>query len=238
MGIGQLYVDAATQLGWEIETVDIAPDKGATYTEIPTDKEYDLAIICTPNFLHKECLDKALVVSKRVLVEKPGLQTRELWNEYVQHHPARVFMVKNNCYRDLFYGMGLNFENIAFISINWINKDRVPKPGSWFTNKELAFGGVSRDLLPHLIQVAIALTRYDLKNLEFIEGHKEQRYTLDDIESSSYGTIDKGGVYNVDDQCQANFMYKHVAVGCNAAWKSDVEKDVVEWEICFLGDLS
>jgi len=34
LGIGELYVNAANHLEWEVETVDINPDKGATYTHM------------------------------------------------------------------------------------------------------------------------------------------------------------------------------------------------------------
>lgn len=233
LGIGSLYERAAKSLEWEVETVDINPALNPTHTSIPqVDKDhYDIGIVCTPNYLHKETLDALLPICKLVLVEKPGLKNLDEWNYYTENFPGRVFMIKNNCFRSIFYGMGLNLENIAAISIEWVNKDRVPKPGSWFTNKDLAYGGVSRDLLPHLLQIAIALVRYDVDNLKLLEGHIEQRYTLDDIDISSYGTKVIDGVYNVDDQCQVGLLYKDMLpISCTAAWKTDKEESV-KWII-------
>lgn len=229
LGIGQLYVDSAKQLNWEIETVDIDSSKNATYTEIPTDKQYDLGIVCTPNYLHKETLDKLLPVCNQVLVEKPGLKTKDEWEHYTKTFPGRVFMVKNNCFRQLFYAIGLNLANIANIELNWINSDRVPKPGSWFTNKELAFGGVSRDLLPHLLHAAIALVRYDVDKLKFVAGAHRQSYKLSDITSSSYGEKIENGVYNVDDTAWVALMYDNqLLITCNTAWKSELPESI-EW---------
>jgi len=240
LGIGNLYVRAAQSLGWDITTVDINAELKPTFTSIPeADADsYDLGIVCTPNYLHRETLDGLLKICKQVLVEKPGLKSEEEWQHYTENYPGRVFMVKNNCFRSIFYGMGLNLENIAHIELNWINADRVPKPGSWFTNKELAFGGVSRDLLPHLLHSAIALVHYDVDNLKLLEGHIEQRYTLDDIDTSSYGTKVIDGVYNVDDMCQVGLLYKDtLPISCTCAWKTDKEESV-KWVIHFFDGTS
>ena len=33
----------------------------------------------------------------------------------------------------------------------------IRKTGSWFTTRKLAFGGVSRDLMPHLLSLYVAM---------------------------------------------------------------------------------
>ena len=231
LGIGQLYVNAAKHLQWEVDTVDTNADLNPTFTEIPSTGSYDLAVICTPNYVHQDNLDKLLPICKQVLVEKPGLQSTQVWNTYVEQFPGRVFMVKNNCFREFFYSIGLNLPSISHIELNWINKDRVPKPGSWFTNKELSFGGVSRDLLPHLLQVAIALVKYDVDNLKVVDSFKKQNYTLADIDATSYGTKIENGVYDVDDECDVMLVYKDtLPIFCKAAWKTDNE-ECIEWKI-------
>jgi predicted dehydrogenase len=231
LGIGNLYVGCAEHLNWEVDTVDINKDLNPTFTEIPSTGSYDLGIVCTPNYLHKDTLDKLLPICKQVLVEKPGLESTEVWDTYMDKFPGRVFMVKNNCFRQLFYSVGLNLPNISHIELNWVNKDRVPKPGSWFTNKELSFGGVSRDLLPHLLQVAVAFVKYDVDNLKFIDGFKSQNFTLNDIDSTTYGTKVENGVYNVDDMCDVMLVYNDtLPIFCRAAWKTD-EEESIEWKV-------
>ena len=79
LGIGQLYVNAAKHLQWEVDTVDTNADLNPTFTEIPSTGSYDLAVICTPNYVHQDNLDKLLPICKQVLVEKPGLQSRASW---------------------------------------------------------------------------------------------------------------------------------------------------------------
>ena len=62
-------------------------------------------------------------------------------------------MTKNNQYRENITEMAEAADPKKGVTrINWINDNRVPS-GSWFTNKELAFGGVSRDLMPNLLSL-------------------------------------------------------------------------------------
>ena len=54
-------------------------------------------------------------------------------------------MVKNNQFRHNIDEMTNMARTSRVVDINWCNKNRVPNPGTWFTTKELAYGGVSRD---------------------------------------------------------------------------------------------
>ena len=242
LGIGKLYVEQATKLGWYVDTVDVNPNAGATFTSVPMDMKYDLGIVCVPNYLHLDIAAQLIAICDKVLVEKPGFATKQEWVEFSQQYPNRVFLVKNNCFRDIFYGMGLNFDKIESIHFNWLNRNRVPKPGSWFTTKEKAFGGVSRDLLPHLIQAAVAMVRYDIDNLAFVGGVKQQNFELADIVKDSdrpgeyaYGEIVPNGTYDVDDLTQAEFLYGDVSIICTATWKSKrrIYESRLEWVVQF-----
>ena len=76
--------------------------------------------------------------------DQTQLNVEEL-KDFIKH------MVKNNQHRhnvDILKETTQNCDNLV---LNWCNKNRVPNPGSWFTTKELAYGGVSRDLMPHLL---------------------------------------------------------------------------------------
>ena len=88
--------------------------------------------------------------------------------------------------------------------INWINDNRVPKPGSWFTNKGLAFGGVSRDLMPHLLSL-YQMFEPDWRNSTPKWTKKERRWNLEDLINSDYGEVDPNGVYDVDDFAYIDF---------------------------------
>ena len=90
--------------------------------------------------------------------------------------------------------------------LRWINKNRIPNPGSWFTEKSLAFGGVSRDLIPHMLSYYTALT--DFTKGKQLSAVAEQRWNLDQIDSTDYGVINHKGQYDVDDRCELVFVNK------------------------------
>lgn len=237
LGIGSLYVKVADRLGYNIITVDPNTDLEADYTdisELPTDLRFDMAIVCTPNYLH-ETIAKALVThTDRIVIEKPGFESLERWQEFQKQHRTKIFMVKNNMYRTVFYDTvwdARDYSDIKNIKITWVNQDRVPGAGSWFTNKELAYGGVSRDLMPHALSVAQAILRKPSINTEYVAYH-EQAYSLKDIVTTKWGKGNPNGVYNVDDRAYFSATVDGINIECATAWKySDIQKDHVEWQV-------
>ena len=57
-------------------------------------------------------------------------------------------MTKNNMFRDNINEMQQPLMQVILVQINWINKNRIPGPGTCPINKKYALGGVSKDLLP------------------------------------------------------------------------------------------
>jgi hypothetical protein len=209
MGIGQLYKTVLTNLGAEITTVDSDISKGADFPDavsaVLARGPFDTAHICTPNFTHFSIATKIAHDCKIVFIEKPGVATASNWSTLVHSFPdTRFMMVKNNMWRDNIEEMRLNAESADEIKFNWINKDRVPSPGSWFTTRKLAFGGVSRDLMPHLLSLYIALNPNWLKTSMSGQSSK-MRWFLEDLTNTEYGKINPNGVYDVDDVCSIDF---------------------------------
>jgi predicted dehydrogenase len=206
MGIGRLYKEVLQNLGYTVITVDLNPDLQAMYTDINKCLEeypkFDTVHICTPNFTHYDIACQVANKAGIVFVEKPGVKNADEWLNLVSLYPeTRFMMVKNNQYR----GAALDIikESIKkskFINLTWINNDRIPNPGTWFTTKELAYGGVSRDLMPHLLSLFIALEP-DYMTANVKEYAKFQRWQLDQITQTDYGIIKKDGTYDVDDYC-------------------------------------
>jgi hypothetical protein len=135
-------------------------------------------------------------------------------------------MVKNNMWRVNIPELQELATRAKAVNIQWIRKNCIPHPGSWFTTRELAFGGVSRDLMPHLLSLYIALNPN--WRTENVNGQTSlARWKLEDIESTDYGTINPSGTYNVDDMCVINFGSKWKL---NADWRSmDKEDSSIEF---------
>jgi|688.fasta_scaffold471305_1 hypothetical protein len=239
LGIGTLYVSVAKTLGYNIVTIDHNPTLNANYLSIddlPSHLKFDMAIICLPNYLHESTAKKLVKYTDRIVVEKPGFESTKHWVDFQNSYGVKLFMVKNNMFRTDFYKSVSNIQilnEIESIKILWINKDRVPGAGSWFTNKELSYGGVSKDLIPHTLSVVQTLLSTPNIDSEYTALH-EQMYSLSDITTNSWGTAKLNGVYNVDDQSYFSTKINNIDIECAATWKHDnISKDCVEWRVKF-----
>lgn len=231
MGIGNLYQSVLSNLGYEVITVDQDSSKGAMFTSIDSallvHAPFDTAHICTPNFTHFELAAKVAPYAKIVFIEKPGVATSATWTKLItEFKQTRFMMVKNNMWRSNIAELAELASKAKTVKIRWIRKNCIPSPGSWFTTRKLAFGGVSRDLMPHLLSLYVAMNPE--WRAEKVSGQTAmQCWELKDIESTDYGTVNPDGTYNVDDMCVINFSGKW---RCAANWRSmDTEDSSIEF---------
>ena len=230
LGIGSLYKSILEAMGGIVVTADMDPNKNANYrtiTEVLRDhNHFDTVHICTPNFTHYQLAELAAAHAKIVFIEKPGFQTSADLEVINQKYPStRFMMVKNNMWRTNVNAIRDHVRSADVIKINWINHDRVPNPGSWFTTKQFAWGGVSRDLMPHMLSWFVALNvNYDQAAL--VSYRSEQRHSLDTINDTAYGVVNKKGQYNVDDWCQMVFEQNNKQWILEADWRSLGEEDI------------
>jgi predicted dehydrogenase len=203
MGIGELYKSVLTSLNFEVVTVDTSLDKNADFTSVEDALKFhgnfDTVNICTPNFTHKEITEQVAPYSKIVFVEKPGFKNSLEWKTVTDNFPnTRIMMVKNNMWRDNILKMKSFAALGQIVNINWIRKNCIPNPGSWFTTRELAYGGVSRDLMPHLLSLYIAMNP-EWFTTPMANRSSKQQWSLPEIDSTDYGIINHQGTYDVDD---------------------------------------
>lgn len=231
MGIGQLYKTVLEKLGHEVITVDTDISKGANFPDVRpallVHNWFDTVHICTPNFTHKEIAEQVSPYARIVFIEKPGFNTSEDWFDVVKLRPfTRFMMVKNNMWRSNITELRELASKAKNVNIRWIRRNCIPHPGSWFTTKELAFGGVSRDLMPHLLSLYVAMN--PSWSNELVNGKSAiMNWELKDIDSTDYGVINYNGTYNVDDKCTINFGNKWKL---EANWRSmDNEDSSIEF---------
>ena len=232
LGIGKLYVDVCKSIGWNVITVDFNKSLNPDFIRIEDalrNVQVDMGIICTPNFTHQPI---ATTMAKcnvpRIVVEKPGFANLWEWMSFYKTFPqTKLFMVKNNQYRDILNSIPR--ENINKIQLFWANKNRIPGAGSWFTNETLAFGGVSRDLMPHLLSAAQILCN---EPLHVISAIHHQQYDMESVANdSSYGNFQENGIYDVDDCACIEAKTDSISIQCIATWKFDIDADIIKWKI-------
>lgn len=238
-GIGEnVYYGELEKLGYDIDVVDPAINVADynTVNDIPKDREYEVAVICCPNEHHLNAVLELTDVCKNILVEKPGLANTAAWNRVVHSFPNHnIVMVKNNLYRKdtASYQCLFDLSEVTKVEINWLNKNRIPNPGTWFTNQEKAFGGVTHDLFPHLYCFMFAMIPFHLYNNQIGETFKMQRWNLDNIsDETDYGRVYKEGVYNVCDYAEQHFMIPRdgdepLPVTLRASWKEGYDNQAI-----------
>jgi predicted dehydrogenase len=220
LGIGSMYREILKN-SYKIETIDFDSSKNPTFTSIAEFKEkrygtkYDLIIICTPNFLHKEHFLLLREYGRRFVVEKPGFKNTKEFQE-LYNKEKNIFIMKNNYYRDEIINLKPYMKNTKKVSINWINENRIPQPGGWFTDISKSFGGVSVDLMPHLLHIFFLLN--DKKEYTFFLFDKIRNFSLSEIKETEYGKVNLEGVYNVDDSCSLFMNNDSTSFTLNAAW--------------------
>jgi hypothetical protein len=230
LGIGQLYKNVCKDLKYICYTVDINPDLNPNYLDLDqaiTDvNSIDITIVSVPNYLHYSIAKKVAKVSKIVLIEKPGVKDAQEWQSLVREFPnTRFMMIKNNQYRDNTKLLFAKYHKSKNIKLHWINNNRVPKPGSWFTNSQLSYGGVSKDLLPHLLSF-YTLFEPQYQQTNWHNKIKTQKWQLQDLTDSDYGDIKVDGIYNVDDYVTLNTNIFNKDITITTDWRSMSGSDI------------
>lgn len=236
MGIGQLYKDVLTNLGHEVVTVDLDSRKKPDFTDIQAALDYinfyDTVHICTPNFTHQKIAEQVATKAGIVFVEKPGFESADEWHNVVYNYPdTRFMMVKNNMWRDNINELRKVAQESESVELKWINKDRVPNPGTWFTTKELAYGGVSKDLMPHLLSLFAAFEP-DFINAKVLFTAEKQEWELSDLTRSDYGIVNAVGTYDVDDFYHIEFDINGRKYDLTSQWRSmDTDERLIKFNL-------
>jgi hypothetical protein len=223
MGIGELYKEVLLDLGIEVVTADLhrPADFKTPGLAIDVHPRFDAIFICTPNHTHEQLAYLVADHSRIVFIEKPGVKSAHRWQVMVDSCPKTKFiMVKNNQYRDElpFFKALANTSNT--VNINWINHNRVPNPGGWFTNRHYSFGGVSKDLMPHLLSWIAALHPTDYRDCNLLKFDREQRWKLEDLLDTAYGAVNPDGLYDVDDYAKIELIVGKTRYNLTADWRS------------------
>lgn len=226
-GFGSLYKTILQNLGQEVITVD--PNGQADYTDfsqVPK-QEFLTAHICSPNYTHYSLARQVAPYSKIVFVEKPGFENYSHWNSIQDEFPTtRFMMTKNNQYRDNIDELITLASKTNNIHLHWINFDRIPNPGSWFTNKDLSYGGVEKDLVPHLLSLLVLLEP-NYKKINWKTPITFRNWRLRDLSSTDYGQVNAQGEYNVSDRFEisgtTNYLKQY---HIRADWRSMTHTDV------------
>ncbi len=204
------------------------------------ESDIDAVIISTPNYTHADFSIKALQKGKHVLCEKPiTIHSRDAADIIrVAGENRRVFMPGFvNRFREDIKKMDEliskgEIGEIKKIKAGWIRKSGVPRPGTWFTNKELSGGGVLIDLGPHILDLCLMLLKENrVKDISF---KAARNYNSDTDKGASWfatGELQES-VIDVEDTISSDIIFENdTAIELNLCWTAPVKGDHTYFEI-------
>ncbi|WP_306061614.1 Gfo/Idh/MocA family protein [Natronococcus wangiae] len=171
----------------------------STYADHETmlaDAAIDAVFVCVPNSVHERVATDALERGCAVLLEKPLAHSLESADRIaVAAAEADAFCV---------VGFTMRFSNltkrvatlreegrlgsIGHVDVDYLRRDALPGEGrSWFTDPELAGGGVAMDLGVHVLDLALYLLEYPLV-LE-VTGVTRSEFGEYDVEDSALALL-------------------------------------------------
>ncbi|MCP4656358.1 MAG: Gfo/Idh/MocA family oxidoreductase [bacterium] len=123
--------------------------------------DVDLVVVATPNATHAALVRRALEAGRTVLSEKP-LATNRAEVEGLLFAGNRLHVSSPFRFRED-YGALLervragDLGQIHRIRAEWVRSKGIPRPGSWYTDRRRAGGGVLADLGAHVLDLTLLL---------------------------------------------------------------------------------
>lgn len=193
----------------------------------------DVTIITCPNKFHAELSIQALNCKSHVICEKPMATS---YHDSIAMLKAAKYNKKNlmishqNRFRPEIIELSKIVKQgklgvITSIEGGWLRREGVPGVGSWFTNKELAGGGVLLDLGPHIIDLlCMLIDQYDVDDVDVsmnydINSSKEAVWYLPD------STLTKTKVDNLETGVSCIYKSGGVETKVDLSWSCDVPED-------------
>lgn len=122
---------------------------------------------------------------------------------------------------------------VTNIDMGWFRRSGIPRPGSWFTNKECAGGGVLIDLGSHMIDIGMMLlgnprpSHFDMSAIYDWNGQFEQDM------ASWFGSNEKVNYFvDVETSAYANVLFddeKRLSIGLS--WRLPINGDTTYFHI-------
>lgn len=199
----------------------------------------DAVVITTPNYTHAKYALEALENGKHVLCEKPftvlSSETEKII-KIAQKNRRVVIPGFVSRFRDdvkKMYEIVLNnVGKIRRVEAGWIRKAGVPRPGTWFTSKELSGGGVLIDLGSHIIDLCLMLTgTKEIKDISLLTSYN---YLKNSASSARWFTADYAYSLPIDveDNAVADIEFcDRTKIQVKLSWSAPVRGDQTYFSI-------
>ncbi|MCM3440245.1 Gfo/Idh/MocA family oxidoreductase [Metabacillus halosaccharovorans] len=219
------------------ETYNI-PNVYKNYQDMIIKEDLDIVSVCTPNSLHTDITIYALQNGVNVHCEKPlAINGKEA---------QRIVEAKNRSGKNVMVGLNNRFTNEAVYlkkcidegylgdiykaKAGWIRRSGIPGRGTWFTNKEVAGGGVMIDLGVHYLDLALYLM--GMPEPTYVTGATYQNFAHTDKRNRNGYKGNPNGIFNVEDSANGFIgLQDGATVNFEFSWASNIDEDQTFIEI-------
>lgn len=202
--IGRIHATRVADLGHDVVAgVDIDPEARTAFandygaepyaelTEMLEGSAPDAVFVTTPNRYHEDAAITALERGHDVLVEKPLAHTLESAERIAAAARAAEgscmvgFTMRFSGATDALrsYWDEATFDQLSHVQANYIRQDNLPGGGrGWFTEREIAGGGVLIDIGVHSLDLALHVLGYP--SIEEVMGETRTEFGPYDVDDS------------------------------------------------------
>lgn len=208
------------------------------------DSGAEAIVLATPNYTHKDFILRTIRQGKWIMCEKPiVLSQKEMFEIIEEAGDNRRLLVPAfvNRFRfdiHLFKKEIRTIGKIRCIKAKWIRKNGIPRPGSWFTNKRLAGGGVLIDLGPHIIDICLYLLHstfdLDCNSIEVLNSKMEYINPQEVNRSKAcwFRRKDESLLQiDVESKIEATVKINDVLIHMELCWQSEESDDYTQFTV-------
>jgi len=208
------------------------------YVDMFEHEDLDIVSVCTPNSFHADISIHALKNGVNVHCEKP-LAVNAI-------EAQRIVDAKNKSGKKVMVGLNNRFTNEATYlkkyidagyigeiykaKAGWIRRSGIPGRGTWFTNKQVAGGGVLIDLGVHYLDLALFLM--GMPEPLYVTGATYQNFDQTTTRNRNGYKGNPEGIFNVEDSANGFIGFEGgITTNFEFSWASNIEKDQTFIEI-------
>lgn len=199
----------------------------------------DAVVVTTPNHTHGAYALQAIENGKHVLCEKPftisSIEAEKIVRA-AEKNKKVVMPAFVNRFRQDVQAMKDMIDryagDIKQVNAGWIRKSGVPRPGTWFTSRELSGGGVLIDLGSHIVDLCLMIT--GMKPIKDISLHTSYSMADNFRTSASWFAADYNSDLPVDveDSADADVEFADkTGMHIKLSWQAPVKADYTYFNV-------
>ncbi|MEJ8303680.1 Gfo/Idh/MocA family oxidoreductase [Saccharibacillus sacchari] len=208
------------------------PNAYDDYRDMIETERPDIVSVVTPNFLHAEITEYALLHGVNVHCEKPlSIHAEEA---------KRVVAAKNRSGKQVMIGLNNRFTNEAVYlkkwiddgklgdiysaKAGWVRRSGIPGSGTWFTDRARSGGGVLIDLGSHYIDLALYLM--GMPQVAYAAGRIHRNFMQNGTRNRHGYIGNENGVFNVEDAAHGYLGLENGAsLALDFSWAANIEEE-------------